>query len=461
MQKLCEASLTPQPFFCLENHPQRIFTACCPGRGTKAVRGFFILLGCVLSQTCFAKEVEDDATTQIAWAVSEGIVVQQHEGTCAAASLATILRFVFGESTVTEQTVLNAARSSRSAAQWVERESKGLDASDIESAAHLLGYRAATVWISLRELARIKRPVIVYLRNNTPPHYTVLRGIDQDQVYLADPTIGKKVRLSIEQFGALWQDNNNEGIVVAVEPKNGQWPVASTVYLDNERAGGTLTTSSLTLEQAIRAEREVVVPAGGILTRIGFTRVRTQAQNIINLSVRYGASKNSTVGIDAEVAQHRGADTLTYSYDHAVVREQQNIPNLTVGMSYTNRHGGHGVAGTVTASKSYGQTSGFASVTRGNSTSPQSFGAREKTSWWYFNVGIDYQIDSTWNLEAMLGWATERNNGADSGNSAKETGYSVGIARALRLGSYVELSLFGGKNNSDPGVTLSWSNQFR
>lgn len=460
MQKLREESLTPHYFFGLENHPQRIFTACFPGRGTKAARCFFILVGCVLSQTCLAKKSEDDATAQIAWAVSEGIVVQQHEGACAAASLATILRFVFDESTVTEQTVLNAARSSRSPAEWAERESKGLDASDIESAAHLLGYRAATVWISLRELARIKRPVIVYLRNNTPPHYTVLRGIDQDQVYLADPTIGKKVRLSIEQFGALWQDNHSEGIVVAVEPKNGQWPVASTVYLDNDRAGGTLT-SSLTLEQAIRAQREAVVPAGGILTRIGFTRVRTQAQNIINLSVRYGVSNNSTVGIDAEVAQHRGADSLTYSYDHAVIREQQNIPNFIVGMSYTNRHRGHGVAGTVTASKTYGQTSGFASVTRGNSTSRQSFGAREKTSWWYVNVGIDYQIDSRWNLEAMLGWATERNNGADSGNFANETGYSVGIARALRLGSYVELSLFGGKNNSDPGVTLSWSNQFR
>ena len=389
-------------------------------------------------------------------------MVQQREGACAAASLATILRFVFGESTVTEQTVLDAARSSLAPAQWAERESKGMNASDIESAAHLLGYRAATVGMSLRELRRIKRPVIVYLRNNTPSHFTVFRGIDQDQVFLADPTIGKKVRLSIEQFGALWHGNHNEGIVVAVEPTNGQWPALSPLYLDAERAGGTLTTSSLTLEQAIRAEREAVLPAGGILTRIGFTRVRAQAPDTIDLSVRYGASDDSTVGLDAEMAQHRGADTVTFSYDHAVVREQQNVPNLTVGASgYTNRYGGHGIAGTVTASKTYGQTSGFASVTRRNSTSPRGFGAREKTSSWDFNVGIDYQIDSSWNVEAMLESGTDRNNGADSGNSAKAMRYSVGIARALRLGSYVELTLLGGNHDIDRGFALSWSNQFR
>ena len=66
-----------------------------------------------------------------------------------------------------------------------------------------VGYAA-----SFKQLSQLKIPVIVYLKIRDNDHFSVLRGIDANTVWLADPSLGNRT-YSKSQFLKMWETRGN------------------------------------------------------------------------------------------------------------------------------------------------------------------------------------------------------------------------------------------------------------
>ena len=123
----------------------------------------------------------------------EHIVKQNLDYSCGAASLATLLNGFYGQN-ATEEVLLKAMN-------------KGDGRASFEDLAHVLpqfGFRAQGFAANWEQLTRLKIPVVLYVKNRKEDHFTVLRGISADTVWLADPSLGNRT-YSREQFLAMWQ----------------------------------------------------------------------------------------------------------------------------------------------------------------------------------------------------------------------------------------------------------------
>ncbi len=87
---------------------------------------------------------------------------------------------------------------------------KGTSAQDIVDAAHKLGFKAETkdncTFEDLKNYLRDKTPVIVDWFLNDEGHYSVVVGIDKENIYLQDPSIGHLRAMKLETFYRVWFD---------------------------------------------------------------------------------------------------------------------------------------------------------------------------------------------------------------------------------------------------------------
>ena len=132
-----------------------------------------------------------------------GIVKQDLDYSCGAASLATLLNS-FYQQNVTEAALLKAL-------------DRGENRASFDDMARILpkfGFKAQGFAASWDQLKRLKVPVILYVKHRKNDHFTVLRGIDNDTVWLADPSLGNR-SYSRVQFLAMWQTRHatNDGLV--------------------------------------------------------------------------------------------------------------------------------------------------------------------------------------------------------------------------------------------------------
>ena len=86
-----------------------------------------------------------------------------------------------------------------------------------------LGFEAKGYVLSFEQLAKLKIPVIVYLKYRKDDHFSVLRGIDGNTVLLADPSLGH-VSMSRAQFLDAWKtrEGNLAGKILAVVLKKAE-----------------------------------------------------------------------------------------------------------------------------------------------------------------------------------------------------------------------------------------------
>lgn len=121
------------------------------------------------------------------------IVKQDKDFSCGAASLATLLNGYYGQN-VTEDALLEAMDKGDGRASF----------DDMARALPRFGFRAQGIAASWEQLIRLKMPVVVYVKHRKDDHFAVLRGINSEMVWLADPSTGNRT-YSKEQFLALWQ----------------------------------------------------------------------------------------------------------------------------------------------------------------------------------------------------------------------------------------------------------------
>lgn len=126
------------------------------------------------------------------------IVKQDLDYSCSAASLATLLNEFYGQS-VTEEALLKAMDKGDLRASF----------EDMQKALPQFGFKAQGFAASYEQLMRLKTPVVVYLKHRKDDHFSVLRGIDANTVWLADPSLGNRT-YSKAQFLEMWQTRGDK-----------------------------------------------------------------------------------------------------------------------------------------------------------------------------------------------------------------------------------------------------------
>lgn len=140
------------------------------------------------------------------------VVKQDFDYSCSAASLATLLNGFYGQS-LTEESLLKAMDKGDLKASF----------EDMQKVLPKFGFKAQGFAASYEQLSKLKAPVVVYLKHRKDDHFSVLRGINADTVWLADPSLGNRT-CSKAQFLEMWQTRNDKeradlsGKILAVLP---------------------------------------------------------------------------------------------------------------------------------------------------------------------------------------------------------------------------------------------------
>lgn len=126
--------------------------------------------------------------------IRDGRIVKQNlDYSCSAASLATLLNEFYGQS-VTEESLLKAMNKGDLRASF----------EDMQIALPQFGFKAHGFAANYEQLMKLKAPVVVYLKHRKDDHFSVLRGISENTVWLADPSLGNRT-YSKDQFLEMWE----------------------------------------------------------------------------------------------------------------------------------------------------------------------------------------------------------------------------------------------------------------
>jgi predicted double-glycine peptidase len=132
----------------------------------------------------------------------QNVVLQRFDYSCGAAALATLLSYYFVD-VVSEEAVLAGILGPMSDAEVKDREVNGLSLLDLKNYAERRGYQAVGVRLNYASLPKLAGPVLVYLEREDYRHFAVLKGVQGDRIYLADPSVGN-VRISTDRFAQEW-----------------------------------------------------------------------------------------------------------------------------------------------------------------------------------------------------------------------------------------------------------------
>ena len=155
----------------------------------------------------------------------QGVVKQGFDYSCGSGALATLLTYGLGD-TVFEEEILVQLFGYLSKDEEAFKKKEGLSLFDLQKIAQERGHKAQGFRLTPENFASIKRPIIVFIKPNGYEHFAVLKGVRNDRVYLADPSLGN-VRMPIYKFLDMWLDANGKGIIFVVERKDGQWTADS------------------------------------------------------------------------------------------------------------------------------------------------------------------------------------------------------------------------------------------
>jgi predicted double-glycine peptidase len=175
-----------------------------------------LVSGCVAVSSLFAAEAQSGVRSLLEQR-HQNVVLQQWELSCAAAALATILRYQYGVP-VTERSVALGLinRPEYIANPDLVRLRQGFSLLDMKRYVDRLGYQGVGLGkLSLADLIQ-RAPIIVPVNLLGYPHFVVFRGATENEVLLADPAFGN-VALSITKFMAGWikyRDLDQVGFVV-------------------------------------------------------------------------------------------------------------------------------------------------------------------------------------------------------------------------------------------------------
>lgn len=149
-------------------------------------------------------------STHATWKDSrdDKVTKQDVDYSCGASSLSTILTY-FYQNPKTESEILTDMALDDVMASFL----------DLAKVSEKYGYTARGMTMDYETLAKIKIPAIVYVNHKRSDHFSVVRAIDKQNVYLSDSSWGNRT-LTRRQFEKIWltTNNNTSGKVLLILP---------------------------------------------------------------------------------------------------------------------------------------------------------------------------------------------------------------------------------------------------
>lgn len=153
-------------------------------------------------------------TTKTTWkdVRDNKISKQDVDYSCGASSLSTILTY-FYQTPKTEQQILEDMALDDVMSSFL----------DLAKVSEKYGFVARGMTMDYQTLSKVKIPVIVYVNHKRSDHFSVVRAIDESNVYLSDSSWGNRT-LSKKQFEKLWltTNHNTSGKVLLILPSTEQ-----------------------------------------------------------------------------------------------------------------------------------------------------------------------------------------------------------------------------------------------
>jgi predicted double-glycine peptidase len=153
-----------------------------------------------------------------------GVVRQGHDYSCGSAALATIFTYGLNDR-IGEEEILRAILTPLSPQELGELQKRGLSLFDLQKFSNSRGYKAQGFRVAAEQIAKLSRPVIVFVKPAGYNHFAVLKGVRGGRAFLADPSLGN-VRMPLYRFLDMWADQTGRGVVFAVERAEGAWPAS-------------------------------------------------------------------------------------------------------------------------------------------------------------------------------------------------------------------------------------------
>ncbi|MDO4426760.1 MAG: C39 family peptidase [Moraxella sp.] len=186
----------------------------------------FLMMACVLASSLAYADWQSPITlsTHSTWKENRDnkVTKQDVDYSCGASSLSTILTY-FYQNPKTESEILADMALDDVMASFL----------DLANVSEKYGYTARGMTMDYETLAKIKIPVIVYVNHKRSDHFSVVRAIDEQKVYLSDSSWGNRT-LTRRQFEKLWlsADDHALGKVLLILP---------TTATQKQRADSTFT----------------------------------------------------------------------------------------------------------------------------------------------------------------------------------------------------------------------------
>lgn len=156
----------------------------------------------------FDKKVEDFKARRF-----RKVVHQSLDFSCGAATLATLLRYHYGQSLDERAAIIGMFNQG----EKEKIRQRGFSMLDMKHYAQSLGYQAEGYKIEdINKLLELKIPVITLINTKSYYHFVIIRQTTDKFVYLSDPSWGHR-KMTWDEFGQAWQ----KVILVVVGPTIG------------------------------------------------------------------------------------------------------------------------------------------------------------------------------------------------------------------------------------------------
>jgi predicted double-glycine peptidase len=173
------------------------------------------------------------------------VVKQQLDYSCGAAALATILREHFGKN-VSEQDVLIKINQMYAASL-----------ADMQRILPEYGLKGVGLSLGFEQLQKLRAPAVVYLRHEGQDHFSVIRGISTDMVWLADPSWGNR-KLSHHIFRGMFEteaDKPGQGRILVIAPASKSEKITASDFFEPPKQSLDLIADSLSLHKLCSVRR--------------------------------------------------------------------------------------------------------------------------------------------------------------------------------------------------------------
>ncbi len=150
------------------------------------------------------------------------LVRQGYDYSCGSAALATLLSHYY-DANVSEAMILKSVLESKGITKEAtalenQEENNGLSFYDLSQYASTQGFKAVGIALGIEDLKKLQIPVIVFVKIRKQEHFTVLKKMDEQYAYLADPSFGN-IRVSHAKFKEMFFTRDEEekpGKILAV-----------------------------------------------------------------------------------------------------------------------------------------------------------------------------------------------------------------------------------------------------